>query len=50
MPIFMQIARLPGACALGTSAQHGHLPKTQALFSQGNLDYFADWMEINCEY
>lgn len=50
MPVFMQIARLPRACARGTSAQHGRLPETQALPSQGNLDYFADWMEINFEY
>lgn len=50
MPIFMQIARLPRACALGTPAQHGHLPKTQAVPSQSNSDYFANWMEINYEY
>ena len=50
MPIFMQRARRPRACALGTSARHGRLPETRALLSQGNLDYSADWMEINFEY
>lgn len=49
----MQTAKLPaggGGGALGRLAPHGRLPKTQALLSQGNLDYFADWMEMHFEY
>lgn len=49
-PGHAQVAKLPGLCALGTSAQQGHLPKMHTLLSQENLDYFAAWMEMHFEY
>lgn len=49
-PGHAQVAKLPRLCALGTSAQQGHLPKMHTLLSQENLDYFAAWMEMHFEY